>query len=92
MPAVSKASTPLAPKPPLIRSSADDNSKLMLSLRSNLGKPPIAIDCKVSPAFPPRSTVRPSPITLTASMLSFCSSLREVARWVPSPASTVMLS
>ena len=88
MPAVSKASTPLASKPPLIRSPADDNSKLMLSLGSNWGKPPMAIDCKVSPAFPPRSTVRLSPVTLTASMLSFCSSLRDVAKWVPSPAST----
>ena len=54
-----------------------------------LGKPPAPRLAKSLRPPAPRSTVRPSPITPTASMLSFCRSFNEVDRWVASALSKI---
>ena len=89
MPAASSSPKPAVKDARLSRSTwpALLSAKVTSAESVKVGKP---LASKLIPLMlpSPKSTVRLSPPTITVSMLSFCSSFKEVERWVPSPAST----
>ena len=89
MPAVSRSPKPAVKDSRSPRSTwpAPLSAKVTSAESVKVGKP---LASRLIPLMlpSPKSTVRLSPPTITVSMLSFCSSFKEVDRWVPSPAST----